>query len=295
MERRFYRLNEISQVSALSEGDLLDLVERDVVSLCARVEGTEFAAMLKAKDGEYGLGNLFHYRGMISLPNSVSVKLINDEKASLTRALILEPEGVSQWRSNQALAQEHPKMSFSYCGNLSVLPQNPFWAFTCVQALPDMHSIMKGFETMTAALADQTVDRLDAFKAMTQKHLSTAALNIKPHQLRFELESIKAHLRHNSVTTKPFVAPTETLTHPIKQILARMLTTQPHLRSDRLWNMLRTEVNQDGPREYDVDSVISNMTHDDLSWFGRDRNKENTVSYGRFQNLVSEVRKALKT
>ncbi|MFB9137732.1 hypothetical protein [Vibrio olivae] len=85
------------------------------------------------------------------------------------------------------------------------------------------------------------------------------------------------------------------LTHPIALIAYRILQRNAQTRADKVWAMLRQDVNQhDFNRHYDVDLVVESITQDSVTWFGRG-DSENTMSYDSFRkNVLVDVRRLVK-
>ncbi|SJN60067.1 hypothetical protein VR7878_03971 [Vibrio ruber DSM 16370] len=101
-------------------------------------------------------------------------------------------------------------------------------------------------------------------------------------------------MAENSVQS-PAISQLEALTHPIEQIVYRILKQDPDARADKIWNMMRTEFRQGGARQYDVDGVIESMSADDICWFGKGLETENEMGYEAFRkNTVYKVRKLVK-
>ncbi|WP_238115060.1 hypothetical protein, partial [Vibrio cincinnatiensis] len=90
------------------------------------------------------------------------------------------------------------------------------------------------------------------------------------------------------------VANQPVLTHPIAQIAYRALESNPNAKANKIWNLIRSEVNQSGAqRVFDTDAIIDEMTLDHVTWFGRG-DSENTMQYNSFRmNILPKVRRAL--
>jgi hypothetical protein len=61
--------------------------------------------------------------------------------------------------------------------------------------------------------------------------------------------------------------------------------------SRQIWHLIKADVEREQKR-FDTEAVIFEMTHDDLSYFGLGDTTK-TMTYRRFQNLLSDVRKKL--
>ncbi len=80
-------------------------------------------------------------------------------------------------------------------------------------------------------------------------------------------------------------------THPIKQMVYDILQHYPEYESRQIWHLLKLDVTQQ-TRQFDCDALIFEITADDLHYFGRG-DTTRSISYRRFQNILSEVRKKL--
>ncbi|WP_238124884.1 hypothetical protein, partial [Vibrio cincinnatiensis] len=90
------------------------------------------------------------------------------------------------------------------------------------------------------------------------------------------------------------VANQPVLTHPIAQIAYRVLESNPNAKANKIWNLIRSEVNQNGAqRVFDTDAIIDEMTLDHVTWFGRG-DADNAMQYNSFRmNILPKVRRAL--
>ena len=120
-------------------------------------------------------------------------------------------------------------------------------------------------------------------------------MTISPSDLRLDLEEIEAlginepqELIVEPSQIKTISSPSVE-THPIKRIIERLVEQYPNQTSRKYWNLLDEEVDKD-TRQFDKDSIIFDMNSDELHYFGLEDNTQK-LSYRRFQNLLSDIRK----
>lgn len=189
-------------------------------------------------------------------------------------------------------------------------------------------------DTLAMALAPEKAQSLkEQFPVSDSHYLDTISITIEPNRVRIDLDDIeeifgKESLKFSgylpidsgsSVVSSPVtsgqpavdlavnvpvisVTLTETVavkpvifTHPIEQIVHRVLIANPSLNADKIWVLIRKDVNQEGQRIYDIDNVIDEMTADSVSWFGKGESLDNEMSYDSFRkSTVYRVKKRLK-
>ncbi|KCV73558.1 hypothetical protein Y011_24150 [Vibrio parahaemolyticus VP49] len=241
------------------------------------------------------------------------------EPVSVPYAIITEPDGVSGWRSvGQALGGVQ-QASFQYEEVVHKQPRGEFVAYTNVNAKPTIES---GLSTMINRLAtvlnqDKVSELAKQYPKQDAKRLSLGSITVKPTELRLKRQDIEQVFGTRGVfndvnpTDQPTVNRIEStvgsppvqhsvsvdstdalrltsvnqrlITHPIEQIIYRALVEQPKLRADKLWVLIRTDVNQNIPRLYDIDNVISEMSHSRIDWFGKGEDSESSMSYDSFR------------
>lgn len=315
--RNYYRLVELATVSYLSEGDLLDVVERQEFALCAWLEGQRFGLVSKTN----ALLGLFDYSGTVNLTKQQSKTLLcGGNSIRLERFLIQEPERIKAIYDCRKWFDDLPNPTFSKIHYYSVVPKRPFVACAPVGKVADQLASAKLIKQRqeNALKNGEKVsyfdDLMQYFTDAPVKQLGIKPIEIKPEQLRFDIRKLAEHfgpecLKHperfgypsqivsheplscnRSVnqTSNPIEPNVET--NPIKVIMGTLLDDYPSSRSDKLWNVLRQDVKQT-VRRYDTELVIDEMNQDQLIWFGRGRDAEFVMAYKTFQNQLSAVRK----
>ncbi|MDC5856328.1 hypothetical protein [Vibrio europaeus] len=76
-------------------------------------------------------------------------------------------------------------------------------------------------------------------------------------------------------------------THPIKEIQKRVLEKYPDAQSREVWNRIRQDIRTEA-YEFDIDMVVDEISDERLIYKSTG---EEGLSYRRFQNILSEVRK----
>ncbi|WP_325890883.1 hypothetical protein [Grimontia sp. NTOU-MAR1] len=295
LKRRFYRLDEISDVTPLTNGDLLDAVETGKLRLCAWVDAKALGAT-KSRTEVYPYSQipLFDYRGVLGLSPDDSIKCIQAEEAKVDIVFILEPEKVTRWRhvsvdfpdAKQCRKNEAPPLVAQY--------QSTFFAFASIGTRAEFGDEMKrlansGVEEQRKAGAKRL---LDAFLKV-DKVLEKKSLVIKPEQLRFDLNLVNrtfglAANGHKEVAEQ-IVDTTGVETHPIKTMIAKVLVGNREANARTIWNAIRRD-HQNDAKQIDTDSLISTMNNDEIEWFGQ-KDTVRITKYKTFQNLIAEVRK----
>lgn len=294
-KRRFYRLDEINDVTTVTKGALLYAVERGELRLCAWVDAKALGVQLQGSDpNRSALANLFDYRGVLSLTSKQSIECVNSLKTNIKRTAIHEPEFVTNWRS---ASDEYPKalqVRFSEVTTLTTKPTIPFVAFASIgtQAVCGQ----KARQLATAGVDEWEKEGFQGlFNALmdTDKELTTEPLEIGIDSLRFDLELVNKvfglETIKNVVQSQRIVNTSDIETHPIKIMISKVLMGNAEANARIIWNAIKRD-HQTDAKQIDVDSVISNMNNDEIEWFGQ-QDTERTTKYKTFQNLISEVRK----
>ncbi len=301
LKRRFYRLDEISDVTPLTKGDLLDVVERGEMQLCAWIDAKALGAIPDSKNGatSKALANLFDYRGVVVISPQQSIDSVLSPKTKMLRALILEPEFVKNWRS---VSKEHPEASQVRFSSVSLCekPTGPFFAFASIgtQTVLSNRGIdaLKDKNILKDEHGDFSVSGLvKAFKD-TDLELMTNELEISRDQLRFDLELVikvfGLETTKEGLQSQKVVDTSDVETHPLKIMISKAIVGNADANARTVWNLIKRD-HQTDTKQIDVDSLISNMNNDEIEWFGQ-QDTMRITKYKTFQNLLSEVRKGDK-
>lgn len=299
MKRRFIRLDEIEQKTSYTQGDILDFVEQGLFPLCARITERHMSA-LHVVEGKDAVSMVFSYDGMVALSKDVSRAFTRtNQKQIVKRVLVLEPNKIQHWKSPESVFGEITNTRLKMVSNVAI-PQKPFVALTKVLMGQSLKQVGSNFIATLMSLSDKEPPEGMPREVDNTLYFQASNIVIKPEDLRLDLHELSTVLGSND-TEKPTcqnvieVCSDEVVTHPIEQIVYRILRSDRNLRTDKIWRLLRLDVNREGKRKYDIDSVIDEMTADDISWFGRGVDSTLTMSYDSFRRgLVARVRKAVK-
>ncbi|QSV13784.1 hypothetical protein [Photobacterium ganghwense] len=315
--RNYYRIVELQTVCYLSEGDLLNAIERQEFALCAWIEDKNFGFISKTN----ALLGLFDYQGTVSLTEEQTKSLLCQGKnIALSRFLIQEPERIKVIIDCREQFAGLPNSTFSKLLYQSAVPSKPFVACGSVGAVADQLAsakLIKQKQEQALASGEKIPlfdDLMLLFVDAPVKQLGIQPIEIKPEQLRFDIRKLAEHFGYECLkqperfgypnqivspeplpfnrsvnqTSNPIEPNVET--NPIKVIIGALLDDYPIARSDKLWNVLRQDVKQTA-RRYDTEQVIDEMSQDQIIWFGRGRDAEFVMAYKTFQNQLSAVRK----
>ncbi|CAM3981119.1 hypothetical protein VA7868_01927 [Vibrio aerogenes CECT 7868] len=300
-KRRFIRLEEIEKRTSLTKEEVLDSIDDGELHLCAKVEVKHAGALFAVKDKPV-VGAVFDYRGFVRLgwEDSKHFAAYNKEKM-VEMFQILEPEKVSGWQSVTEAFGAIEKYIIPYMNKLPARREKPFWAY------PEVIYDVTGFQSVGQMITEMFTAEMkekmgDELNRLNTRYLQNRKLTIEPHSLRidlnqiaerFGLEVIKDTVPAPTIQKQPEASGEVVFTNPIKQILHRVLLKHPKSRSDKVLVLLRKDIHLETGREFDTDAVIDDITNDDITYFGRG-DVVLTMSYRRFQNLLSEVRNELK-
>jgi len=356
LKRRFIRLDEISQKTTLSKGDVLDAVEQKKMPLCGVLKAEKMGAIHPTSKS---VPAIFNYEGMVRFTDSTSFNFAFSGKAQpCTHAIILEPQRITHWQPVKSVFGNVVSADFKLDERVLKQPTVPVVAYTQIERLRTLDSSL---EALTNAFNKSFVGKEggNIQDSQAKYHLKTTPLTVEPAQLRVDLEDIqrvfgvevlKANalvsvtasvtLVESSALSKavtvetsvsngastvessanerlPPVTPNASnalpsvsstvkrrldsvdqryLTHPLANVVIRILETHPEAKARTMWNFLRQDVNQNEfQREYDIDVLIESMTQDSLTYFGRGE-KEKTMSYESFRkNVLARVKRVFKT
>ncbi|WP_330960434.1 hypothetical protein [Photobacterium sp. 53610] len=294
-KRRFYRLDEINDVTPITKGDLLHAVERGQLSLCAWVDAKVLGAQIQSKEpSRPALANLFDYRGVLSLTSKQSIDCFLSLKVEISRTLILEPEFVSNWRSTST---DYPKAKSVRFGSVTTLPNKPLAPFVAFASIGTLAVYGQRAKQLAKAGKDEWQKEgfsglLDALLG-TDVELAIKPLEIRFDQLRFDLETVNKVFgleAAKNAPQSPNVVNVEGIeTHPIKIMISTVLAGNREANARTIWNAIKRD-HQTDAKQIDVDSLISTMNNDEIEWFGQ-KDAVRITKYKTFQNLIAEVRK----
>ncbi|EKO3925925.1 hypothetical protein GCS56_003260 [Vibrio metschnikovii] len=317
MQRQYLRLEDITENTRLTQGDVWEAVEKDKLPLCASIAASRLGAY--AQDGKTIMA-IFDYQGMVQLGSSVAKQFaLALEPQTCQRMRVLQPELVKQWQTVSAAFPKVTQAGFAYQNQPINPPLQAFIASGEMNASLTQSSLIgQAGETMNAifsqlsdTLSDSLTEKQKAFAekypAKDEERLNIQPITINPTQLRVAVSDLVAVFgeqvlmiaehgtsKEKGASVRFHVANQPVLTHPIAQIAYRVLESDPNAKANKIWNLIRREVNQSGAqRVFDTDSIIDEMTIDHVTWFGRS-DADNTMQYNSFRmNILPKVRRAL--
>lgn len=301
IKRRFYRLDEISDVTRLTKGDLFDAVERGYLCLNLWVNLESLGVWFRWKDSKRpSLANIFDYRGVVTLTSNQSINALQAEKYSINSVIITEPEMVKNWRTVSGVYPNALNNRFEFIYDISSPPEAPFNAYSFLttrsvigQKAKDL--VKKGAnEVRKIGWENAVITFLDM-----DEELYPDLIEVDQSQIRFDLEAVKKifgsvnrsicdETTQNSAHLHHIVDTSEIETHPIKIMINRVMLGNGNVDTRTIWNAIKQDHKAD-TREIDVDSIINNMTNDEIEWFGQE-DTVRTMKYKTFKNYVTTAK-----
>lgn len=297
IKRRYIRIEEIEQKTPLTKGDILDLIDNGELSFSAKVKTDRMGAVRLRDNTRYVYG-VFRYDGMIGLTNEASKWFAEKEKAyDVNMVLIKQPENILGWGTVEEYFGKVEHDNTPYTHTKVNKPENMIWAFSKLNVGKSGLQMMSNMAVMLSKAAGTYGKHpQDANVKEDQKdYLRSAKLRVTPEALRIDLEDLSRFIDNES-QSDDLLLPVEAVqvnieTHPIKRVIKKVLAENSDINSRAIWNLVRKDVESDS-KQFDIDNVIFEITQDDLSYFGQ-ADVTKAMTYRRFQNLVSEVRKKL--
>ncbi|MDV7105346.1 hypothetical protein R3X26_13125, partial [Vibrio sp. TH_r3] len=275
VKRRFIRIEEIEQKTSFTKGDILELIENGELSLSAMVNSEKMGA-IHTKDGTRYVYGVFRYNGIVGLTNEASKWFAeSDKNRSVSIVLIKQPEKISGWGTVEEHFGKVEHDNTPYFPVKMKKPRRNVWAFP---RLAVGKSGLQMFSNMTVILtkAAGTYDKNPQGIVEDQKdYFRSGKLRVSPDDLRIDLEELSRFIEDDNnlgalskASTKASVS-LNVETHPIKQIIERVLVQNSGSNSREIWNLVRRDIESDS-KQFDIDNVIFEITQDDLSYFGRE-------------------------
>ncbi|MGY5582740.1 hypothetical protein ACXHQN_16785 [Vibrio cincinnatiensis] len=310
IKRQYLRLEDITEKTYLTQGDVWGAIEDNALSLCALINATELGAFHPKYRGVVAI---FDYQGTVRLTRSVSKSFASSLAPQRCKNMvILQPENIQRWKTVLERFPNATEAAFPYQELRLSLPEQAFLAQGQISASLTAKSVFGHLlNTIDSIIPNQ-------FDALTQQYPKQAAqrLNITPitvesTQLRVNVDDLVTTFGEGVWRVNGYDSVNSTvgvrtdlrldavhqriLIHPIAQIAYRVLESNPKAKANKIWNLIRSEVNQSGAqRVFDTDSVIDEMTLDHVTWFGRG-DAENSMSYDSFRkNTLVDVRELIK-
>ncbi|ENQ8062031.1 hypothetical protein ACEQ2R_004573 [Vibrio parahaemolyticus] len=319
-KHQYVRLEEVCDKTRLTRWDILEAIEGQQLNVYAQINANHLGAI---HPKSRSVAAIFDYKGIVQLTDPVAKQFAQSlESVSVKHLIIVESHCVNRWRSVTDAFDNVLQANFQYLPHALNQPNSAFLACAAVNASLTTESVVGEFITRASkVLPDDLTHHLADFTEQHPnqrgQRLSTDVLTVNPTQIRVDTEEVirtfgkEVLLNRGSPANSTVETALDTtdkdrerlhsgsvdsveahrlksvnqrlLTHPIDQIIHRMLVAQPTIRGDKLWAMIRMDVNHNNPRQYDIDNVISEMSQTRIEWFGQGTHSENSMSYDSFR------------
>ncbi|WP_217555877.1 hypothetical protein [Vibrio metschnikovii] len=289
MQRQYLRLEDITEKTRLTQGDVWEAVEQETLPLCASIAASRLGAY--AQDGKTIMA-IFDYQGMVQLGSSVAKAFaLSLEPQTCQRMRVLQPESVKQWQTVLAAFPKVTQAGFAY-QNQPINP--PLQAFIAsgevIASLTQSSLIGQAGETMNAifsqlsdTLSDSVAEKQKAFAeqypAKDEERLNIQPITINPTQLRVAVSDLVAVFGEQMIRMSDDA---EVDTHPIKQIVSKVLSRYPDAKPRQVWELIRQDCESEAERQFDVFGKIAEMTDVSMTYF-------KSVFFYKRRETVSEI------
>ena len=208
--RRYLRLDEISEKTVLTQGDVLDAIEQERLCFCAKVNWVNLGAITMLSD-QITLVSVFDYDGMVRLREKDSKALALSLQPHYCQwGIIQEPEKICHWRSVREVFPHIVRAKIHYSTQPFLLPNRPFMAYFCVDSQQTVYSALgEIFHQVSGAFDSEFVESCKQKLPREPQHqLMKHMVEIQPEWLRLEITDLV-----NVFGSDVFL--TDTLTHTL--------------------------------------------------------------------------------
>ena len=188
LKRRFIRLDEISQKTTLSKGDVLDAVEQKKIPLCGVLKAKKMGAIHPTSKS---VPAIFNYEGIVRFTESTSFNFAFSGKAQpCTHAIILEPQRIMHWQPVKSVFGNVVSADFKLDERVLNQPTVTLIAYTQIERLRTLDSSLEALtNTFNRSLGLKADDEVQ--DSSPKYHLKTTPVTVEPAQLRVDLEDIQ--------------------------------------------------------------------------------------------------------
>lgn len=322
-KRNYYRIDELSDVTKVTLGDLKHAVENEGLYLYAWIKSNNLGYVRfwhkKGVGQSVALRGHFTYKGLIKISSQASFELLVQEKKSCVKFFSIEEPGrATNFRKPDLALEEYAISDFDFVQDAYLLPQEPFYACGQVHVGKDLFG---AFRRAAKKPVGSVGNFFDAVMDDETKSVRIERVAIEPQNLRFKLDKLSEHFGFDVslvngletdhtrlpnrlksgllVEDKPLPnlkgSEERIVTNPIEQIIVRILKDKgKNLSSDQVWRCLRVDVKNQDERIYDTDFIIECMDQYEIVRLSLDRKSTVTTGRRRFRNLLVEVKKNIK-
>lgn len=304
--REYIRFDEIEKLTELTKEQVLDAVEDGTFYFNAWIDLERAFAV--GKDNT--LLAQVSVKGVIPLNNQQSKKLLAGD-LKVSRLSMIESLSITNEKSAASVFPNAKSGSFTAISKSPLSLDSIGYIATNVIAIPDINSIDRDKTDVNKAVhasEDKVSGLLSGLSSMfdsvskASKVLCESPIGLKPSNIRLHKQSLSQYFNQSeaglntglntgfkpaSSQVNQGLKPNVEI-HPIKQIQERILEKYPETKSGEAWQLIRKDISTES-YQLDSDMVIIEIGVDTLSYSEDDKH----MSYRRFQNLFSEVRKKL--
>ncbi|WP_409582749.1 hypothetical protein [Vibrio rotiferianus] len=288
----------------MTQGDVLEAVENGQLPLCASIEANQMGALIKRGD-KWVICAIFGYKGIVRLFPDSSTKFASTLATQpIKQVIILEPEKITHWRDVEKVFSNITKSEYLFESQAPSKPNVMLGGYMHLETTTTIENFAGEIANVFSMAMPE--EKREAFNKQFPKNngmrLNTKAIDIEPERLRIDLNDIErvfgsrvlqASLTDHRVQNKDtdFSLP---LTHPIEEIVFRVLQHAPNANVRQVWKMLRQEISNDNEPTFDIDAIITEMTPDTIYWAGTGSD-EKSMGYESFRkNTLVTVKRHIK-
>lgn len=305
--RDYIHLNELEKLTSLTKEQVFDAIERGVFRLHAKIDCPDAAAV----DSHNVLLYSLHVQGLIALTQKQSLQVMAG-RCQLTRFKASDTLVYSHCRLVNEAFPDAVKGQFNGVHQQRVSLDNvAFIVPTLTALLPESDSLMQLAKDKTnQGQASNFMGLLTAFTETisdSTKQLSTLPISLQASDIRLHLPSLSQcfnrYIKPLSNQTKPAFnrlsnqfpqgLKSTIETNPVKMIQQRILNLYPKAKVREVWNLIREDVRTE-TYQFDVDVIVDGIDNERLYISKKMNNADEGMTFKRFQNLLSEVRKGMR-
>ncbi|NOI98756.1 hypothetical protein F0240_02800 [Vibrio kanaloae] len=309
--RDYIHLNELEKLTLLTKEQVFDAVERGVFRLHAKIDCPDAAAV----DSHNVLLYSLHVRGFIELTQKQSLQVLVG-KCQLTRFKAVPTLAYAKPRLIKQAFPSAVKGQFNGIYEQRLSSKNIAFIVPKLVALyPEQESMMQIAKDKTSqGQVSSLGGLLSAFTEIiseSTKQLSSIPIGLQASDIRLCTNNLSQSFNRKwqelsrndnrlSNQAKPVTNSAENQagqglkpqieTNPVKMIQHRILTLYPQAKAREVWNLIREDVREERYR-FDVDVIIDGIDNERLY---TSKDTADGMSFKRFQNMLSEVRKGIR-
>ena len=312
--RDYIHLNELEKLTSLTKEQMFDAVECGVFRLHAKIDCPDAAAV----DSNNVLLYSLHVRGFIELTQNQSLQVLVG-KSQLTR---FEAVPTLVYSKPRLIKQAFPN---AVKGQFNGIHEQRLSAKNIAVIVPKLAAVYPEQESMMQLAKNKTsqgqvsnlVGLLTAFTETineSTKELSSVPIALKASDIRLCTNNLSQSFNRTwqelsrndnrlSNQAKPVSNSAENQagqglkpnieTNPVKMIQQRILTLYPQAKAREVWNLIREDVRTE-TYQFDVDVIVDGIDNERLYISKQMNNANEGMTFKRFQNMLSEVRKGIR-